>query len=159
MKIVINTCFGGFSLSPLGYKRYAELIGKTAYFFSSKAKDGKLDISKHYPTSIDEAKDEFMFTVFSVPNPDEIITRDKEWNEMTMDERTASNELYSSIHIYANDIERNDPNLIKVVVELGDEVNGKCSKLEIIDIPDGVDYVIEEYDGNEHIAEKHRTWR
>jgi hypothetical protein len=31
--------------------------------------------------------------------------------------------------------------------------------LEIVEIPDDVEYTIEEYDGLEHIAEKHRTWR
>jgi hypothetical protein len=28
----------------------------------------------------------------------------------------------------------------------------------VVEIPDGTDYEISEYDGNEHIAEKHRTW-
>lgn len=41
---------------------------------------------------------------------------------------------------------------------LGDKANGSCAKLQIVDIPNGTDYTIEEYDGNEHIAEKHRTW-
>ena len=33
-----------------------------------------------------------------------------------------------------------------------------CSTLKIIEIPDDVDWIIEEYDGNEWVAEKHRTW-
>jgi len=31
--------------------------------------------------------------------------------------------------------------------------------LRIIEIPDGVEWQIEEYDGDEWIAEKHRTWK
>jgi len=31
--------------------------------------------------------------------------------------------------------------------------------LAIVEIPDDVEYTIEEYDGNEHVAEAHRTWR
>jgi hypothetical protein len=27
-----------------------------------------------------------------------------------------------------------------------------------VDIPDDVNWYIEEYDGNEHVAERHRTW-
>lgn len=32
-KIVINLCFGGFSLSDLAEKRYAELSGTTLYYW------------------------------------------------------------------------------------------------------------------------------
>lgn len=31
-------------------------------------------------------------------------------------------------------------------------------KLRIVEIPDGTDYIVGEYDGSEHIAETHRTW-
>ena len=31
-------------------------------------------------------------------------------------------------------------------------------RLKIIEIPDDVDWIIEEYDGAEWVAEKHRTW-
>ena len=56
------------------------------------------------------------------------------------------------------DISRDDPELIKYVETLKEEANGNCAKLKIIEIPDDVEYVIEEYDGAEWIAEKHRTW-
>ena len=53
---------------------------------------------------------------------------------------------------------RTDPLLIRVIEELGDMANGRCAKLKVVEIPDGTDYIIDEYDGNEHIAEAHRTW-
>jgi hypothetical protein len=55
-------------------------------------------------------------------------------------------------------IPRNDPILIEVVEELGEKANSQFSKLEIIEVPDYVEWELEEYDGNEWIAEKHRTW-
>lgn len=55
-------------------------------------------------------------------------------------------------------IKRDDPILIRVVNELGDKANGKYSKLKIVEIPSDVQYTIEEYDGDEWIAEEHRTW-
>lgn len=55
-------------------------------------------------------------------------------------------------------IKRDDPDLITVVKKLGDKANGKYSKLRIVEIPTDVDWEIEEYDGNEWVAEKHRTW-
>ncbi len=57
------------------------------------------------------------------------------------------------------DIERNDPDLIRVVEELGGEANGNYSSLKIVEIPEDVEWEIDEYDGMEHVAEKHRTWR
>ena len=61
-------------------------------------------------------------------------------------------------NFYANDISRDDSNLVKVVEELGKKANGDSSKLKIAEIPDGIEWEIEEYDGIEWISEKHRTW-
>ena len=58
----------------------------------------------------------------------------------------------------SRDIERNDPVLVKVVEELGSKSFGFAANLKIVEIPDDVDFVIQEYDGSEHIAEAHRTW-
>lgn len=59
---------------------------------------------------------------------------------------------------YETEIERNDPRLVAVVEELGDEANTWCSSLTIAEIPDDVDWVIEDYDGVEWVSERHRTW-
>lgn len=92
MKIVINNCFGGFSLSPLAVKKLAELQGKKCLFYELDPED------------------------------------------------------------------RRDKFLIQVVEELGYKADGISANLKIVEIPDGIDYTIEEYDGKEHIAESHRTW-
>ena len=76
-----------------------------------------------------------------------------------------SEEAYKALGIpwdgygFAFDDDRANPKLIKVVEELGERVNGGCANLKVVEIPDGVSYDIAEYDGWEHIAEKHRTWR
>jgi len=57
------------------------------------------------------------------------------------------------------DIDRDDPFLIKVVNELGNDANGSHAKLKIVQIPSDVDWQIDEYDGNEWVAEVHRTWQ
>lgn len=59
---------------------------------------------------------------------------------------------------YANDIKRDDPILIEVIEELNHEADTRFSNLKIVEIPDGVEWEVQEYDGYEHIAEKHRTW-
>jgi hypothetical protein len=57
-----------------------------------------------------------------------------------------------------HDIERDDPVLVGLVEELGDEVNTRFSQLKIVEIPDGIEWTICEYDGLEWVAEAHRTW-
>jgi hypothetical protein len=53
---------------------------------------------------------------------------------------------------------RSDEDLIAVVEELGEAANGWAASLKIVEIPDGVEWFIHEYDGREHVAERHRTW-
>ena len=62
-----------------------------------------------------------------------------------------------SVFLY-NNVERDDPYLVQLVREMGDAANGPCSELKIVEIPADVVWDIEEYDGVEWIAERHRTW-
>lgn len=52
---------------------------------------------------------------------------------------------------YAWDIDRTNPNLVKLV-EAGAPVGGAFSKLEVVEIPDeATDWAINEYDGLEEV--------
>lgn len=57
-----------------------------------------------------------------------------------------------------DDIRRDDIFLVQVVERLKDEANGRWSKLKIVEIPPHVEWIIQEYDGDEWVAEKHRVW-
>jgi hypothetical protein len=59
---------------------------------------------------------------------------------------------------YYYDIPRECPVLVALVEEYGASINGAFSALKVVEIPDGVNWYIEEYDGLEHISERHRTW-
>ena len=70
---------------------------------------------------------------------------------------------YNDTYVYyenlsVHDIPRDDPALIEVVEQLGGEAGNRYSELKIVDIPDDVEWTIEEYDGLEWVAEAHRTW-
>ena len=56
------------------------------------------------------------------------------------------------------DISRNDPVLVQLIEEDAELYGDRGSRLRVIEIPDDVDWEISDYDGREHIAEKHRTW-
>ncbi len=62
-------------------------------------------------------------------------------------------------------IERDDPELIKAVELLGDKAGGsifggKPQILKIIEIPDDIEWYIDDLeDGREIIREQHRIWR
>ena len=60
--------------------------------------------------------------------------------------------------ILLHDIPRDDPILVEVVEEMGSNANGRYSVLKVVEVPDEVNWVIEETDGLEWVAERHRTW-
>jgi hypothetical protein len=59
---------------------------------------------------------------------------------------------------YRWEIQRDDPHLIATVLELGKAANTRYSELKVVEVPEGVEWQIAEYDGWEHVAETHRTW-
>ena len=136
-KIVINTCFGGFGLSEEAMHAYAKHKGLTLY-----------------PEKIAFGK-----TYWTVP-PEERVTvpTTSQWTKMTAVERTRYNKKYKKQTIYDRDIPRDDPALIWIVEELGERVNGHFANLKVVEIPDDVEWEIEEYDGSERVAEVHRIW-
>jgi hypothetical protein len=59
---------------------------------------------------------------------------------------------------YPCEIPRDDPILVKMV-ENPDFKNATNTRLKVVEIPDGVDWIICANDGGkEWIAERHRTW-
>jgi hypothetical protein len=140
MKVVINNCYGGFSISEKAIYLYAEKKGITLY----PEEDG-------------------IFTKYwTVPSDNEDRIKCQEiqdnFSKSSKEDRKWSNQFCSDNEIYGRDIPRDDTILVAVVEELGEESYGRCAELKIVEIPDGVSWQIEEYDGMEHIAEVHRTW-
>ena len=142
-KVVINGCFGGFSLSKEGMKRYCEI--------------------KNIPHWIEDDK-QFksmgLFTCWIVPENERIESKSAEqFYAMDMDARQEYNITYSQQYISCHEIPRDDEALVQLVEENAELASGRCADLRVVEIPDDVQWEIEEYDGSEHIAEVHRTWR
>lgn len=129
MKIVINTCYGGFGLSDAATERYAELNGVKIY------KEDLVYIAHFYTVPVEEYKKIYAECTLA-----------RDYNKI--------NKIYYTLR----NVERTDNYLIQVIEELGKAANGNCSELKIVEIPDGVQWDINEYDGYESIHEKHRVW-
>ena len=135
MKVVVNKCFGGYGLSDQAYE---ELI-----------KMGVL-VKEHIAQVIN-------------PNTDRYDKISNNEGEIIFD-RTLSKDIFADIKFmgrywdtWTND-SRDDSRLVQIVEKLGLEASGRFAQLEVVEIPDGVEWEIDEYDGFERIAEKHRTW-
>jgi len=141
-KIVINTCFGGFDLSRDAVMHIAALKGITLY-----------------PEEDEEYKALGIITYWTVPldmRPEEASPEN--WASMTYDERMAHNKTWQDATFDVHDIARDDPELVATVKALGAKANGQYALLKVVEIPDGVQWTVEEYDGREYIAEVHSTW-
>ncbi|MCJ7636436.1 MAG: hypothetical protein MUO21_03015 [Nitrososphaeraceae archaeon] len=141
-KIVVNRKHGGFGLSIKAQIRYLDLIGKKCYFYERTKWAHENNGVEEY-TKISPKKAEDSFIAYSV-------TEDlgKKIEKLPNDER-----LW-----YDGNLERTDPILIQVINEMGEKADDRFAKLEIVEIPDGVEWQIDEYDGYESIHETHRSW-
>jgi hypothetical protein len=105
VKIVINTCFGGFSLSDDALEALESGAHPAVLAYIEAVGRGEK----------------------------------KDWHHV--------------------EIARDDRMLVNVVENLGSErASGRHASLKVVEIPDGVEWGIAEYDGQEHVAEKHRSW-
>lgn len=139
MKVVINRRFGGFGLSEAAYERLIALgVPVRKYIEQKRGPDGL-----YLPEPANEGE--------------VIFDRDLEGDPSQVQEslRSLSGRYWDS---WIGD-NRSHPLLVQVVEELGEKADGRFAKLKIVEIPDGIEWEIDEYDGVEHIAEKHQTWR
>jgi len=134
-KIVINGCFGGFGLSEVAMLEYARLKGLKIY-----VEDDVCELK----------------TYWTIPSPQRPLKEN--WYTMTLEERQKYNKAVAKSTISYMDIPRDDKDLVIAIETLGKEANGSYAALTIVEIPDDVEWQIEEYDGNEWVSEKHRTW-
>lgn len=141
-EIVINRCWGGFSLSIKAVRRYAELSGFQIYIYLNKGDYSKEECER-VDTDEELIKDRLKICWYFKKDFGKTINKLPEGDEFWFDEK---------------DIKRDDEILVQVVKELGSEANGQHANLKVVKIPSDVEWEIDNYDGMETIEEKHRKW-
>lgn len=141
MKVIINECFGGFGLSDAAYERLIEL-GIPVRPYIEQKRNPETGLYEKVP----ENEGRIIFDRTLTPAQKLCDARSIEF----------MGRYWTAVD---DDQLRVDPLVIQVVEELGAKANGACAKLRVIEIPDGIEWNVDEYDGYEHIAEAHRTWR
>lgn len=138
MKLVVNRCFGGFGLSDKAIEMVMKRKGLGCFRYEQT--------KYKYQHGIDE------YTRCDTPNVSILAIYSTE------DLGKKINKFPKESYWYHRDLKRDDADLIAVVEELGKEANSWASELEVVEIPDDVEWEIDEYDGIETIHEVHRSW-
>lgn len=112
MKVVVNKCWGGFSIS----KECAELMAQKG------CEVAKAELEEYNK----DPKDHMWYGYGYINNQ--------------------------------NGYKRTSKFLVEAVEELGDKASGYCAELQIVEIPDDINWYIDDYDGIESIHEVHKSW-
>jgi len=140
MRVAINKCYGGFSLSIEALLELVKMKSDVIEVKSLRESTG-CETMAYY-------KAESKFTQFREIDGFEaedcgILHKD--------------NMVYFLKDKYDNET-RTHKDLIHIIEKMGEKAGGRCSKLEIVEIPDNVNWELDEYDGLESVDEVHRSW-
>lgn len=139
MKIVINSCYGGFGFSDAAYERLGQLgvpirkyveerRGDNGLYERHEENEGMVIFDSHLDGSESEIDSAMRRLIGS-----------RYWSTWEREQRA-------------------NPLVVQTVEELGNAASDRFAKLKVVEIPDGIEWEIDEYDGIESIHEKHRSW-
>ena len=135
-KVILNKCFGGFGVSKEAYELYAKKKGISIFRYTQEDSRNKIYIY----ANDDNTSLNFYFT--------------KDFGNNVY----ISSEDFKKYNLFLDEDFREDKTLIEVVEELGEKANSMYSNLKIVEIPDNLDYVIDDYDGIETLHQKVQEW-
>lgn len=137
MKVLINADYGGFSVSRKFVEKLRELDSPIGLWIT-------LSGERYWE------KDD-----------DGVYQRTGEINDSSMDECYYLDTIncYDGREFTTEQI-RSDPLVIQAFEELNVDGSsmGRLSRLKIVEIPDDIEWYIDDYDGWETVREKHRSW-
>lgn len=133
MKVVINQGLHQFSLS---LKALEKMFGKV-YVYQH---DWLLDLYFRQDSLLDRRSrsNDFIYSVY-------------DYGKETL-------RINDEHRIYFETIDRSLDKLVSIVEEMGQEAGGYGTALKVVEIPDDVNWEIEEFDGQERVREVGRIW-
>jgi len=136
-KIILNKGYGGFCVSAKAHKLYAERLGKELFCYVGDYKEQLKYTKVSYEEFLRKNTLIYFFSFVDLGD----VTNDVDRN-LTLD----LDENY-----------REDPLLIEIVEELGEDASGFAGTLRVVEIPDELangNYMIDDYDGFETLHAK-----
>ena len=141
-KIILNKGYGGFGVSAKAHKLYAERLGKELFYYAGEYIKPNVVYKKVSYEEFIKMKSWFYFYSF------------KDLGDETIKDIVIQDEV-ETLDLDAQ--HREDPILIQIVEELGEEASGFAGTLRVVEIPDELangNYMIDDYDGWETLHAK-----
>ncbi len=144
MKIILNKCFGGFGLSHVAKINLLEAKGLKVYAYR---------VEEHYNSD--------PYSEYTLRKIDKFYKTERRFETFVyLKEPLAKDVTRISLHDYVEMLEngkytfdedklRVDKDVIAIVEQLGSAASDNFSNLEIFEIPNGSEYIIDDYDGLE----------
>jgi len=146
-KVVISRCFDGFKISK-ECAEYMAALGDTQA-------QAELDVWHERKFVIDSLRES---GVIPEGHDEYIVDEAKRCVDLGYAEPHFWGTGHpSGIHYADSGYKRDGEALVKAVEALGERASP--SKLKIVEIPDGVEFHVNGFDGYEYVAENYRTWR
>ena len=145
-KVLLNKDYGGFGVSALAHKMYAEKkFGRELFIYSGGDSIGGPRMFHYTKVSIDDFnKMHSLLYFYSFTDLGQEINL-----SLPLEDNIETLNITSDY--------REDPLLIEIVEELGEEANDRFSTLKVVEIPDELangNYMIDDYDGIETLHAK-----
>ena len=149
MEVILNKCYGGFGVSEKCYDLYAEKLGKKVFRYID---DGIQSYDCAFPlwpkkkVTLEEACNSFHVDHFFKDFGDKFESYNGHpcWDD--------------DCYIYLSREHRENSVLIECIKELGEDANGLYAELKVVEIPDNMEYEIDEYDGIETLHQAVPKW-
>ena len=139
MKIVLNKCFGGFGLSHEAKMEIFKRKNIEVFpYINNFSYDSDDEYTRHTGQKLGSM--DFIYYFKKDPKIDKVTGI---YSEIDRLYGIADDSSFSS------DSNRGDKDLVAVVEKLGSEASGPYASLKVVDIPDGAEWEISDYDGVE----------